>query len=103
MTAIRFSSLNFPECIRSVLLECEGDSAAEFHDDAYYRLMGAGFRVEREYPVNDRGDGKAGRVDLVVRGPCGLIGIEIDRKTPRAKSRFKLRENFTWFCVLCRE
>ena len=45
-----------------------------------------------EAPVDDRGDGKPGRVDLVVTLPgLPLLFIECDRLNPREKSIRKLK------------
>lgn len=44
--------------------------------------------VQTEQWVGDRGDGRRGRVDIVVRLVTGqpIAAIEIDRRSPRAKS-----------------
>ncbi len=48
--------------------------------------------VRPEVFVNDRGDGRRGRVDYVLITEKETIGIEIDRKSPRTKSIFKLKQ-----------
>lgn len=69
------------------------DSAVDLHNEVQGFLEEQGFECVREYPVEDRGDGRAGRVDLVVKGVDGsLCGIELDRDTPREKSLFKLAQ-----------
>lgn len=65
-------------------------TAAAVHDAAQKALIAAGWLVEREVPVDDRGDGRGGRVDLVARRDGISIGIEIDRETPRRNSVEKL-------------
>ncbi|WP_196913765.1 hypothetical protein [Pseudomonas nitroreducens] len=69
------------------------DSAVDLHNEVQGFLEEQGFECVREYPVEDRGDGRAGRVDLVVKGDDGsLCGIELDRDAPREKSLFKLAQ-----------
>lgn len=69
------------------------DSAVDLHNEVQGFLEEQGFECVREYPVEDRGDGREGRVDLVVKGDDGsLCGIELDRDTPRQKSLFKLAQ-----------
>jgi hypothetical protein len=46
--------------------------------------------VHREHRIADRGDGYAGKVDLVVSHPVKLA-LELDRASPRQKSLDKLR------------
>jgi hypothetical protein len=54
-------------------------------------LTRLGFRVQTELPVPNRGDGRTGRIDLLARrGPC-IVALELDRKSPRRKSLYKLR------------
>jgi len=79
------SSLNLED------LDCS--NAAVFHDDVEAVLVSMGLDVVREFEVEDRGDGRKGRVDLVVMDQGQpLIGIECDRAEPRNKSIRKLSE-----------
>ena len=64
------------------------DSAAQLHAAAERALHDAGLSVRREVPVPERGDGRVGKVDLVV---AETVGIEIDRARPREKSVRKLQ------------
>lgn len=48
--------------------------------------------VKKQVRVPDRYDGRFGRVDLVLNTGRQVIGVEIDRKTTREKSVFKLRQ-----------
>jgi len=48
-------------------------------------------KVSRQVKVPDRGDGRSGRIDIVFEYRDELIPIEIDRKTPRIKSVYKVR------------
>ncbi|HBT3788241.1 TPA: HNH endonuclease [Klebsiella pneumoniae] len=69
------------------------DKAGELHDAVEAVIVGAGFDCQREYPVADRGDGRRGRVDLLVTGSNGeQCGIEIDRINVRDKSVTKLKQ-----------
>lgn len=85
----------------------EGDrfNAKAFHDAVESRLRYLGWTVEREYRIDDRGDGRAGYVDLVVHQPVPLA-IELDRGSARQKSLDKLntvaRNGFAGV-VLCRD
>lgn len=69
------------------------DKAAELHDAVEAEITNAGFNCQREYSVADRGDGRRGRIDLLVTGRNGeQCGIEIDRINPREKSVIKLKQ-----------
>lgn len=70
----------------------EKESALDFEDFILTFLEKKGF-VKRQVKVENRGDGRKGKIDFVVYTDSGTIAIEVDRKTPRKKSRFKL-ENF---------
>ena len=49
--------------------------------------------TKKEVLVEDRGDGRKGRIDLIVNeAGYSQIAIELDRKTPRKKSIFKLKK-----------
>jgi hypothetical protein len=65
-------------------------SAKSFHDAIFHALAALSWSVERETKVADRGDGRAGYIDLIVTTPV-LIAIELDRGQPRQKSLEKLR------------
>lgn len=93
---------NFPNRITQILKSIESSGAKSFHVEAMDRLEEAGFEAQWEYPVSDRGDGRKGRVDIVVKGKKGMIGIELDRRSPRKKSLFKLKNNFTRWAIVCR-
>ena len=62
--------------------------ALEFERAAKAALQALGFTVKAQVTVPNRGDGRRGRVDLYI--PSLGLGIEIDRRSPRAKSRHKL-------------
>ena len=80
-----------------------GASALEFHDSAIVTLQAAGLDVHREYQVPERGDGREGRIDIVVTDGNGTrCGIELDRITPRQKSLLKLGAVESGICVLRR-
>lgn len=65
-------------------------SAKTFHDAVQQALEAFGCTVDREYRIADRGDGYAGKVDLVVTHPV-KVALELDRVGPRQKSLDKLR------------
>jgi len=60
------------------------------HKSVERQLLALGWSVEREFEVPDRGDGKSGRIDLVVTAPH-RIAIELDYLEPRVKSLMKLK------------
>lgn len=68
------------------------DNAKQAHEAVIERLESYGYVCEREYAVKNRGDGKAGRIDILARNETHIMAIEIDRLTPRDKSVFKLRQ-----------
>jgi len=65
--------------------------ALEFEDTVVRSLERHG-HVSRQVWVEDRGDGRGGRIDVVFNDGKDDIAIEIDRKTPRKKSRFKVKK-----------
>lgn len=65
--------------------------AKDFENIIAARFEELGAEVKREVLVPERGDGRRGRIDLVVALDSTVIPIEIDRKTPRVKSIFKVR------------
>lgn len=67
------------------------DDAKSAHDFVVARLTESGFDVTRELWVAERGDGSTGRVDVYAERADGNLAIEIDRRSPRAKSVAKLR------------
>jgi hypothetical protein len=67
------------------------DTAAALHYEVAESFWDAGFFVEFEHRVPNRGDGRPGRIDLVVSLGKTRIAIELDCRRPRAKSIFKLR------------
>jgi len=73
-------------------------SAEAFHAAAQAALAAAGFDAQREVRIPDRGDGMAGRLDLVLDG---WFAVELDRVTPREKSLRKV-EAFGAGIVYCR-
>lgn len=64
--------------------------AKEFEDIVCSKLEKSG-KIERQFVVPDRGDGRGGKIDVVWEFEGQLIPIEIDRKRPRQKSVFKVR------------
>lgn len=81
---------DLPSDLCVALAAASGDSAADFSAAVQARLQRDGWAVQCEVQVPDRGDGRVGRIDLVAtRGP-DVVAIELDRKTPRQKSIFKL-------------
>ncbi|QHA85723.1 conserved phage C-terminal domain-containing protein [Serratia rhizosphaerae] len=65
--------------------------AATLHDQVVEFLSHHGLTCRREYPVDDRGDGRGGKVDILVTDDAGhRCGVELDWKNPRRKSITKL-------------
>lgn len=48
------------------------------------------YKIQKEVSVSDRGDGRTGRIDIVISDSDRKIAIELDRLTPRKKSIIKL-------------
>jgi uncharacterized phage protein (TIGR02220 family) len=67
----------------------ESRNAKSFHESIFQAIKAQGWVCQKEYWVKDRGDGKRGRIDIVVTTPLP-IAIEIDRNTPRKKSVTKI-------------
>lgn len=67
-----------------------GDAAA-FQAAVSGRMRMAGGVVESEYRVPDRGDGRGGRIDLRIEISGETWFVDLDGRTPRAKSVAKLR------------
>lgn len=81
--------------IKEILKELESQdfgwmTAKEFSDLIFSKLKDH-FLIKKEVKVSDRGDGYTGRIDMVLFKGKESVGIELDRKTPRVKSIFKLR------------
>lgn len=55
-------------------------------------LKAQGYQVKREVWVDDRGDGRRGRIDLVASKDNEVHAIELDLASPRMKSALKLLE-----------
>lgn len=67
--------------------------AGQLEDRARDALAGLGWDVRQQYPVEDRGDGRRGFVDLLATTPEGWsVALELDRVEPRDKSIEKLRQ-----------
>lgn len=84
-------------CAPDSLIESPLDSkttpkppAAAFQDSIELQFKHAGYETEREVPVPDRGDGRAGRIDLLARRGSEIVAIECDSGRPRRKSEEKL-------------
>jgi len=84
----------------TVLSGINGEPAKAFHLDALSKLKP--YHARTEVVVGDRGDGRSGRVDLVIRDEKGEIGIELDCASPKGKSLFKLQNHFDRWCILLR-
>lgn len=66
------------------------DNAKQAQLEIKAKLEQEGFSCSLEIPVDDRGDGTPGRVDLIAEKDGITTAIEIDRDTPREKSIFKV-------------
>ena len=66
------------------------DNARVAQEEIAEELRDMGFSVRFEYPVEDRGDGCGGRVDLLAEKDGKYLAIEVDRNSPRQKSVHKL-------------
>lgn len=73
------------EGILASLTVAECATADRFHAVIVARFQALGWSVTREVRVPNRGDGRAGYVDVVVSAP-DRIALELDRNMPRDKS-----------------
>ena len=79
--------------LKAVLMSSEfSDNAAECHNEVISLMQSHGFVCQREYPVDNRGDGHGGRIDIYASRDDRLYAIEIDRNSARDKSVFKLAQ-----------
>ncbi len=60
-------------------------------NEAVIHLENKGYICIKEYKVNDRGDGRSGRIDIVAKNNAETIAIEFDNISPRNKSIYKLK------------
>lgn len=79
-------------------------TAVETQADAVRKLEAAGFDVQTEHWVTDRGDGRRGRIDVVARDASGecVVGIELDNEVVREKSILKLSRLPGWKVAVLR-
>jgi hypothetical protein len=75
------------------------DHASSMHAEVAAEFEQFGFDVEFEFPIRDIGNGRRGRIDLVVRKNLVATAVELDCRKPRAKSILKLR-NFGGFRLI---
>lgn len=61
-------------------------------ENLIYGILSKEGKVWSQVVVNDRGDGRRGKVDFVWQKGNETIGIEIDYKSPRQKSIIKLKQ-----------
>lgn len=74
---------------------CGIAKANDLRDRVAQILGRSGWCATTEVRVPDRGDGRPGRIDIVLARAGGHpeVAIELDCKTPRAKSLFKVRNH----------
>lgn len=60
-------------------------------EDIVVTLLNKKGKTRRRVFVEDRGDGRRGKVDILYEDEKGTVGIEVDYATPRKKSIFKLQ------------
>jgi hypothetical protein len=95
---------DIPDDVLDAVRDAAGTSSQTFVLDLARRLHGAGYSVRQREVIPDRGDGREGRIDLVVTRADLTIVVECDRKTARRKSVIKLgRYPATGRLVVCRE
>jgi len=76
------------------------DIAEDARIQCLLALAQEGWTCKKEVFVPSSGDGRRGRVDIEARKGGQIVGIEIDRKTPRIKSVVKLNSRKDWLRVL---
>lgn len=80
----------------SVLIKLFGklrvtDDATEAHHQLCAFLKKNGYACLTEHLVPSRGDKRPGRIDVVATKDGVTVAIEFDKRSPRAKSLYKLR------------
>lgn len=97
--------LPFP-AVRETLERCARTASTEdataFHDGFMQALRREGWTLTAEHEVEDRGDGRRGRIDVLVTSPV-VVGIELDRCSVREKSTFKLGQIDGYRVAILRE
>lgn len=71
-------------------LNIQADSEVQFRTRLQDALETAGWFLVMHVPVENRGDGHSGFVDMVAYKDRFCIGIEVDRCSARIKSKTKL-------------
>lgn len=67
-----------------------GEIKARAFEDLVSSSLSKYGEIKRQVFVESRGDGHAGRIDIVFSFKGKIYPIEIDRKSVRTKSRFKV-------------
>lgn len=81
-----------PAELRRVLAELRvPDAPGPALDAVAAAIVRAGWAVERGVPIENRGDGRAGRLDLLATRGNMRIAIEVDGPEPRERSVARLR------------
>lgn len=75
--------------IQADISESDRVSAKSFNNKVCDLLTKIKWIFNKEVKVSSRGDGRTGRVDIVVTAPV-VIGLELDRENARIKSKVKL-------------
>lgn len=66
------------------------ENALEFNIRVRNELKKESFDIFIEQLVPNRGDGRRGKIDIVAKKDGLVYAIEIDRKSPRQKSIYKI-------------
>ncbi len=66
------------------------DHAKTAQNEIVKHLKSLGYKCVSEYEVDNRGDGRVGRIDIVATKDDIKLAIEVDNKSPRQKSINKL-------------
>ena len=54
-------------------------------------MQSLGYKCHLEHKVEDRYDGRNGRIDIVCYKEKEIVAIEVDNRTPRKNSIYKLK------------
>ncbi len=87
----RGGSRQIDEVVKLIALSGNRETAGLWQAAVGKALADAGYYLEFEQPVEDRGDGKSGFVDIVAEKHHQVVAIELDRVSPRQKSFDKLK------------
>lgn len=104
MTRIAYLSGSIDASLKSYLESIPLLHADELHAKVLFDLKAMGYQVKRDYLIQNRGDGRRGKLDVLATRDDEVIALELDHATPRRKSILKVNNcpNATARIIVCR-